>query len=158
MTTTIETPGVTEADLKATAALVDGLHTLADMVQAHPELIDRLGFAFANMCAPVGVYEDPRAEIAALTRATLDFGGTVTKHYSASQGGVDLHFGSRIAIRVVADRDQVCERVSTGVTTVTREIPDPTVNVPTVTVTEEIETFEWQCLPLLATTGTAATS
>lgn len=51
---------------------------------------------------------------------------------------------------VVAAREAVCERVVTGTRTVTRTVPDPAVDVPLVEVTEEVETVEWVCAPLLA--------
>lgn len=55
--------------------------------------------------------------------------------------GLDFH--------IVVAREAVCERVVTGTKTVTREVPDPSVDVPTIEVTEEIETVEWVCSPLL---------
>jgi hypothetical protein len=37
----------------------------------------------------------------------------------------------------------ICKRVVTGTKTVTKEIPDP--SAPMLTVTDEVETFEWVC-------------
>lgn len=49
-------------------------------------------------------------------------------------------------------RDRVCDRVVTGSTTVTEEIPDPDyiAAAPKVTVTREVESVEWKCQPLLS--------
>ena len=51
--------------------------------------------------------------------------------------------------KVVAAREAVCERVVTGTETVTKSVPDPSILVPLVEVTEEVETVEWVCSPLL---------
>jgi hypothetical protein len=50
---------------------------------------------------------------------------------------------------IIVDRPAVCERVVTGTETVTRQVPDPSVHVPTVEVTEVVEQVEWVCSPLL---------
>lgn len=56
-------------------------------------------------------------------------------------GGVRVH--------VVAHRDEVCQRVVTGIREVTKTVPDPMVAVPTIEVTETVEDVEWVCGPLL---------
>ncbi|HET6291734.1 MAG TPA: hypothetical protein VFG33_00115, partial [Kribbella sp.] len=58
--------------------------------------------------------------------------------------------GGVIEVHVGAYRDQVCERVVTGTREVTKTVPDPSVVVPDVEVTETVEDVEWICGPLLA--------
>lgn len=57
-----------------------------------------------------------------------------------------------ITIALTDLREEVCERVVTGVETVIDTVPDPEyiANAPTVDVTREVETFEWKCGPVLA--------
>lgn len=56
-----------------------------------------------------------------------------------------------LTLKLTEVRAQVCERVVTGVETVTEEVPDPEyiAAAPTVTRTREVETVEWKCAPLL---------
>ncbi|MCM6776234.1 hypothetical protein NDR87_18930 [Nocardia sp. CDC159] len=57
-----------------------------------------------------------------------------------------------LTLRLTDLREVVCERVVTGVETVTEEVPDPeyVAAAPKVTVTREVESFEWKCAPILA--------
>ena len=54
-----------------------------------------------------------------------------------------------VRVKVIANRDEVCERVVTGTREVTKTVPDPMVTVPTIEVTETVEDVEWVCGPLL---------
>lgn len=54
-----------------------------------------------------------------------------------------------ITLRLAEERAAVCERVVTGIETVTETVPDPEYIAPTVTVTREVETVEWRCGPVL---------
>lgn len=76
------------------------------------------------------------------TKSTDKYGSADWIDYSGEVDGVSWD--------IVCQREAVCERVVTGTKTITREVPDPTVVVPTVEVTEEVETVEWVCGPLLA--------
>ena len=51
-------------------------------------------------------------------------------------------------VEVWAYRDAVCEKVVTGTEQVTKLVPDP--DAPKVEVVETVETFTWQCKPILA--------
>ena len=54
-----------------------------------------------------------------------------------------------VKMEIVVNRAQVCRRVVTGTTEVTKMVPAP--DAPMVEVTEIVETFEWVCdEPLLA--------
>lgn len=64
-----------------------------------------------------------------------------------------------LTLELTEVRAQVCERVVTGVETVTEEIPDPEylAAAPKITRTREVETVEWKCVPLLAQADEAET-
>jgi hypothetical protein len=58
-----------------------------------------------------------------------------------------LH-GLRLGITVY--RHTVCERVVVGTEPVTAMVPDPSVQVPLVEVTKDVEIVRWECRPLLS--------
>ncbi|MGW4123668.1 hypothetical protein [Nocardia sp. NPDC004711] len=77
--------------------------------------------------------------------------GPVAKTYS--DGFHESRIGLRaLALRLTARRNDVCERIVTGVTQVTEEVPDPEylAAAPMVSVTREVEQVEWRCEPILA--------
>ncbi|MGW4525131.1 hypothetical protein [Amycolatopsis sp. NPDC004378] len=125
----------------------EGLFALAAFVEQNPELAEHFRHTIEDINIPVSSADDPVSLIAAFTRAGLAAGATVTKEYSENHGGVTISWGA-VGIHVYAARDQVCERIVTGTETVTRRVPDPA--APLVEVTEEVETVEWRCRPLLA--------
>lgn len=97
-----------------------------------------------------------RAQFGWATEATLADGarrlavgaplGAVTKHHKGNYVHVRRAFGS-VVIECWSSRERVCVRKQVGTKTV--EIPDPNVQVPTVTVDQPI--YEWDCTePLLA--------
>jgi len=63
-----------------------------------------------------------------------------------------------LPLKVAVYRNVVCERVVTGTETVTEMVPDPSVKVPLVEVTEEREVVEWRCGSLLSDVDAAAVS
>lgn len=78
----------------------------------------------------------------------------VRKEY---EDGGDGYFNATIPLRALRIkltdlRARVCERVVTGTTTVTEEIPDPeyVAAAPKVAVTRTVESVEWKCVPILA--------
>ena len=121
---------------------------IADFVESLPDdLAEHLRYTANTVNVPVMHNEDPVAIMAAFARAGLAHGVQVRKEFSEDYGTVILDFGV-MHFDVYADRAQVCERVVTGTETVTRAVPDPA--APLVEVTEEVETVEWVCRPLLA--------
>ncbi len=80
--------------------------------------------------------------------------GTISKNYAEhGEGYLKVTVPLKaLTIELTEIRAQVCERVVTGVETVTEEIPDPDyiAAAPRVTQTREVETVEWRCVPLLA--------
>lgn len=127
-----------------------GLRMLADLLDAHPDL----GLPFNGTSMPLTVLvtgkENQKGKLAAWAKA-------LPGKKSKKSAGVDGDLFKVVAslrglkVMVLADRDEVCERITTGVRKVTKEVPDPQAlaKVPTVTVTEEVETYEWICKPIL---------
>lgn len=121
------------------AEYIAGLRALADLIESKG-LTGR--FCGDGELAPLDIHVDTKTEAAAWARALTD----VTKR--AALGSDNMLIEGRaggVYMRVWVDRNEVCERVSTGFTTVTRRaqpaIPE---------TTEEVETFDWVCGPLLA--------
>lgn len=149
-----ETPGRPGPDAQA---VIDGLVSLAAMIEQHPELVDDGGplrYAFDG----VNVYATDRAAVAALARMGTRAGAKVVKHQGDKWAGVDLHFGNaqgytgKVSLHVFVEREEICERIVTGTRKVTEEVPDPEAlaAVPKVTVTKTVEDVEWRCHPILA--------
>lgn len=139
---------MSDSDLDARAAYTAGLRALADALDANTELPLPYHGSSVGLLVILNTEQDQRA---ALRHYAHAFDGAVRKGYRDFD--FDLHGTFRgLKVQVIADRDQVCERVVTGTREVTREIPDPEAlaAVPTVTVTETIEDVTWECRPLLA--------
>jgi hypothetical protein len=149
--TTIDTT-TAPFDLKLTGDIVEGLRTLADLIEANPELSEyfRYSDAFRKIMLPVSHYDDPRAAMAEWARAGKASGHPVTKDYNGQWGSVTVTLSDAVKIWAYAEREKVCTRIVTGTETVTVTVPDPDVIVPTVEVEQTREIVEWQCLPLLA--------
>ena len=137
-------------------AIIDGLLSLAVMIEKHPELVDDGGplrFTFNDL----NVFVENRAQVAALARLGMRSRAKATKHQNAYFAGVNLDFGraeghrGRVRLCVNAEREEICERVVTGTREVTEEVPDPeqVAAVPKVTVTRTEEIVEWKCRPIL---------
>lgn len=135
---------------------IAGLREIADWLEAHPEVplpylaTTQGGKGFENA---LHIYlrsgGNQKAELAAIARAM----GKAEKVTDDKLDRLNLvrRFAG-IAVIAVADRDEVCERVVTGVETVTRKVKDPKAlaAVPEVEVTEEVETYEWRCTSILS--------
>ena len=144
------------------AAYISGLRAVADWLAAHPEVpLPYLGdYAKGSSLPslPIYLYDAPgREQLAAIARAMAD-GGTATKAVQEYRDGdskvqVWREFDGIVVFATIA-QSEVCERVVTGTETVTRTVPDPTVEVPMVEVTETVETVEWRCRPILADADT----
>ena len=138
------------------AAYIAGMRALADALEQHPEV----PLPIEGKTTPImfGAWafrtDDPRGLMTTIARA-------LPCNWDKDPGDMYFKLNGRIAglsVQIVADRDTVCERVVTGVETVTKEVPDPEAlaAVPTVQVTETVETVEWVCKPLLAGDATPA--
>lgn len=129
-----------------------GLRALADMIEANPELADNFSNALNHSGMKVHLRAGDRAvEMASIARIALRHGAKVRKDIDDKWHNLILTFGT-VKAEVLAYRSDVCERVVVGTETVTKTVPDPEAlaAVPTVEVTEEVETVEWVCTPLLA--------
>lgn len=128
--------------------LAKALRDLAAMVEANPDLADRLtDYTFARVL----VWTNNRNEVADFARAGAKAGATVAKHQDDKWAGVDVVFGP-MRLHVYIDRNEVCDRVVVGTETVVEKGPDPeaVAALPVVEREVEREIVEWRCRPLLA--------
>lgn len=140
----------TETDQRA--AFTAGLRKFADLLDANPDV--PLPYD-GSEASPISIHHlwprnggSVRDEFLATVRA---FPGTREKDPRQNYFDVEVQLAG-LHVSITTYRDQVCERVVTGVREVTREVPDPEslAAVPTTTVTETVEDVEWVCAPLLA--------
>jgi len=136
------------------AEYIAGLRQLADLLEAHDELplpvegrISAINFHFL-------FDDDPRTALADAVRAMPI---SLAKNDPASSDYAETYFELAgylrgLEVKLVAFREQVCERVVVDRREVTVEVPDPEAlaEVPTVTETHTVETVEWRCHPVLA--------
>jgi hypothetical protein len=133
--------------------LTAGLRSMASFIEQNPELAK--GFRYTLQTAALNLHmqhdRDPVAQLAEYAKAAARHGATVTKDIDDQFHNLIIDFGGA-KTRVIAYRNEVCERVVTGAQTVTKTVQDPDAlaAVPTVEVTETVETYEWVCKPLLA--------
>lgn len=134
------------------AAYTAGLRALADLLDAHPQLIENVSLSQSDLLVSLGWMSDPMSRMAEFIRAALDRRLPIKKTYDDEWGTVFIDLGGGVRLQVYARREQVCERIVTGTREVTREVPDPEAlkAVPTVTVTETVEDVRWDCKPLLS--------
>lgn len=144
-------------DAAKRAAYIDGLRKLADLLDSTPSLplpnTDGVNwYLFQNdwvdneAAATEDGLASQKSEAARIVRLLP---GAQEKQDTSGLFRFKGYIGG-LTTEVIVNRPAVCERVVTGVETVTRHVPDPAVEVPLVEVTEEVETFEWRCEPLLA--------
>lgn len=129
-----------------------GLRRLAEFIETNPDLADGFRHNVMDYAINVHLRDDGKAaQLAEYAQAAARFGAKVTKDIDDKWHNLYLDFDGAKA-HVLAYRNEVCERVVTGVETVTKTVPDPEAlaAVPTVEVTEQVETVEWVCRPLLA--------
>lgn len=136
-------------DQKLADEYASALRSVADMLNAHPDLAPELRQAFEFMSD----YCDDKAVFARFARAAKEFGARIEKDYPEDPTrhfSMYAHFGP-LKLRLHAERQDVCERVVVGTREVTEEVPDPKAleAIPTTTVTRTEEIVEWRCTPLL---------
>ncbi|MFD8496278.1 hypothetical protein [Amycolatopsis sp. NPDC059657] len=132
--------------------LAAGLRAFADMIEQNPETADGFRYTLTDAAINVHLADGNEAEQQAMfARVALRHGAKVTKDINDTWHNLIIDFGG-VKAQVLAYREEVCERVVTGTETVTKTVPDPKLlaEVPTIEVTEKVETYEWQCKPLLA--------
>lgn len=138
------------------AAYLKGLRALADVLEQHDEIpLPHVGRTTAiTIWFTIGS-SDPRSEMAAAAKAI-----PCTWHKNAWESSEQAFFELQgtlhgLSIDLTAYRDAVCERIVTGIETVTERVKDPEAlaAVPEVEVTRQVPTVEWRCHPLLAPAG-----
>jgi hypothetical protein len=127
-----------------------GLRALAAMIEQNPEISRMAQYYLTTL----NVFSSRTPEDhATLARVGLRYGATVTKDVSADLYNLNLSFvDGAVVASALANREEVCEKVVTGVETVTKTIKDPAAvaALPDVEITEEVEKVSWVCKPLLA--------
>lgn len=131
--------------------LARGLRALADLVEANPELAQDIYLPDVLVMPYQRAISDQRAWLVEWKNAALAHGHSFHKHVDDKdfEGHVDF---DAFKVRVLADRDKVCERVVVSTERVTKTVKDPAAlaAVPEIEVTEEVEVVEYRCRPLLA--------
>ncbi|MBF6298274.1 hypothetical protein IU459_12050 [Nocardia amamiensis] len=146
----------------AAADVAADLRALADLVENDGDgfvaaMIAQLISGWSSTIWPAHVvgsdHEDQRAEVfaEALRRLKPIASGPMKKDYNDTALTVTIPIGA-LSLKVRDMRESVCERVVTGVETVSEEIPDPDyiAAAPKITQTREVEVVEWRCAPVLA--------
>lgn len=134
------------------AEQIAGIYQLALWLEQNPDVPipwDLSGQSGTHVNIHASHGETEKAVVAAVARALP---GRVEKRVWGKDDqyfGVEGNAPGGVGINVIATRDEVCERVVTGTREVTKTIPDPAVEVPTIEVTETVEDVEWVCGPVL---------
>ncbi|MGH8876937.1 MAG: hypothetical protein ACRD0P_06305, partial [Stackebrandtia sp.] len=122
-----------------------GLRRLADILEQTPNL----PLPYSGSAAPllwIETHDNSRERARSFVRAVPS---AITKDVRDDR--IDLGgFIEGLSVELIANRDDVCERVVIGTREVTKAVPDPAVTAPTVTITEVEEVIEWRCGSLLA--------
>lgn len=148
----VHVPATQPAGRQEVTDLRVGLDQLEAWMDLHPEIpLQRVGatWVVSDLRLPEGF--DP----ALVVRAVKDGAaiGAVSKIESPAVENVlfiERRFHGGVKLSYQAQRDQICERVVTGVEVV--EVPDP--DAPLVKVEREV--VEWRCAPILIEQGSAA--
>lgn len=143
------------------ASYTAGLRALADLLDRHPDVpIPMAGTGKWNpisFAVGFGGEDDEAVKAGVVQVARTLINGHWRKEYDApnpdSYGDGCLRiYGTTAAgltVHIYTPREKVCRKVVTTAE-VTKTVPDPTVEVPQVEITETVETVEWVCEPLLA--------
>lgn len=127
------------------AAYIRGLRNLAGLLAANPSLALPYPGHGSDLTVILVADPDQREQLAAWVRH-MD-SGVKTKQVTDTAYRVRGTVGG-LPVVVIADRDEVCQRVLVGTREVVRQVPHP--DAPMVTVIEVVEDVEWVCSPLLA--------
>jgi hypothetical protein len=129
-----------------------GLRQLADMIEQNPELADNFEYALTYSGISLHLHSTNKpGEMANIARIARRHGADTTKDIDDQMYNLVLDFGG-VKAKVLAYRNEVCERVVVATREVTETVPDPEAlaAVPTVSVTRTVEDVDWVCRPLLA--------
>lgn len=147
------------------AESIVALRALANLLEQHDEVPIPLNFKsrYSPINFPVGyglddTDEDTKARVVEIARTLI--AGKWEKTYDEESTGCLRIYGQTadgLWVQIYAPRDKVCRKVVTT-SEVTETVPDPSVEVPTVTITRVVENVEWVCEPLLAAEPVGASS
>jgi hypothetical protein len=129
-----------------------GLRALADLLDNNPDVPLPYSGRASELNWITVSDENQRDVVAAIVRALP---GVVVKE---PRGDV-IDFVGKIhglKVCVIATRNEVCTRRVIGTREVTKKIPDPSVEVRSVEVTETEDIVEWDCGPILSPARKAA--
>jgi hypothetical protein len=148
-----EAPNLEE--LERVQRYISGLRQMADFLNEHPELCPLDSDATYNPHSQYVRSDEAKAKLAHAVRT----GGTWNKVSSDIFFKVERSFGPHL-LRVMAYRQDVCEKVKTGERE--EEAISPLVEKQIAAIRENapkhkrmVETFEWKCPPSLLDTGEA---
>jgi hypothetical protein len=127
----------------------NGLRELADILDANPDLPLPYSGTGSELLWIARHGEDHKAFAQTFARVVP---GTLTKSVRGTDFDLIGSVGG-VQVQLIVDRDAVCERVVTGIETVTISAKPATDPEPE--RTEERELVEWRCQPLLAEEVTA---
>ncbi len=139
-------------NLELAAQQAAGLRQLADMIEQNPELATNFDYTLNYSGISLHLRSNDRAtEMANIARIARRYGAKTTKDIGDDMYNLVCDFGG-VKAKVLAYRNEVCERVVTGTHEVTEEVPDPVAvaALPKVKQTRVEEIVEWKCRPLLA--------
>lgn len=128
--------------------VVDGLRQLADLAEAHPVFADTLSSLTRYGVTSFGRDRELMRQV---TKLCLRGGCQVEKEVTDTLYNLVITTPAGVKVKLLANREDVCERVVVGTHEVTEDVPDPTLlaAVPLVTQTRVEEIVEYRCSPLL---------
>jgi hypothetical protein len=131
------------------ARYIGGLRAMAELLESTPDL-PLPAAVLAQWHVWPHVADDVPAEVIRLVRL---IGGRFDKNDPAKSDYNSIYYEMTgnvggMPVTITTYRDEVCRKVVTGSIEVVKTVPAP--DAPMVEVKETIETFEWQCVPLLA--------
>ncbi len=146
------------SDAPSAADVAADLHALADLIANDGDgfLAAVVAKLFTESMWPAHAvsYSERGQEREVMAEAVRRFKsiatGPISKVY---EGGGEGYFNAIIPLnalqlKLVDLRARVCERIVTGVETVTEQVPDPA--APKITVERVVEQVEWRCSSILA--------
>lgn len=149
-------------DMTPAQQMAAGLRALAALVDEHPDMagdIDHTLNSLLGMPMFNDNVTDQRARLVEWARAGKQHGAKITKDADSDDDfKLVVDFFGAVRIRILADREKVCEKVVTGTEVVTKKVKDPALlaEVPEIEVTETVETVKWRCSSLLADTAVSS--
>ena len=137
-----------------TLTIAANARRVADLLETYPDLPAPTHVFVDRVIPEINwlIWDDEHSEQREVAQSVVKIlPGTVTKTVTDSAGW--MNFSGQVngvKWEVTCARESVCVRRVVGTKEVTREVPDPSVEVPMIEVTETVEEVEWDCQPILA--------